>query len=285
MKKQTNFYTYLDEKYGKDYSVHNYEQYVQLSTEKGKGETLSFHFNKDGFFDGAYHKADLYDKGRGDLLIAENDEKNVALFSPVMSEKIQGVFDNIYQDMMLDKWIEKANERLNTFRNQKKEDIPLENSPIANDIELVIDTEEKKQTEQSQIYAYTALFQRNQIFQLEDQTFIALDAKDLEKAENTMEYNGQKLIPLNDTPYKNRDIYDVEGKDFVLLVDSERLKDVFSKIGDSKLIIQAVQQAFPNLSIDNAQNFVLSVLSDKTKEGKKEPAKEEPVLDEYDLDR
>lgn len=242
MKNQSNFLKYAEEKYGTDFYVHQYNQFVQIANEQNSGETLSFHFNEKGFFDGAFYKTDLHDRNWGKKLFGySNESKQYELFCPAMSEKISDIYNQIFNDMELQNVLDRYNANLQkekTKEPEKAEDIGLEK------IIFKVD--------------------KSYVFAFDDKTFLVADALTVPDFNGDItQIDGKDVIPVEKTLYKDRDVFECKQSNMLLFVDTDKFKEFIQRIGDTDKIAGMIMELVPELSKEETLDFLVEFTKPK----------------------
>ena len=275
MKNQSNFNQYAEETYGNDFRVHQYNQFVQISDGKSSGETISFHFNEKGFFDGAFYQKDLNDKGWGEKLFGYSKEsKQFELFNPSMSEKISAVYNKIFSDMDLQTTLDKMNANLLKWQEKKDKEHNEEVVEKSEDIGLKLEK-------------IICKVDKANLYMFEDKTFLnkgALEIPDI-KDEELTQINGKKVVPLEQTEFKDRDIFECKNSDMFLLVDADKFKAFLNKINDTEKVAGMILEMIPELSKEEVLDFLIEFTKPKDAEKEISAAELPEAEKEDDLER
>lgn len=251
MKTQSNFLSDLIEKYGEDYRVHSYGQFVQVSAEKDSGETLSFHFNEKGFFDGAYYKPDLHNKGWGNVLIGyDKESKFYVEKSPEISEKMVQIWDDIYAEFGLAKWLDDTNKKLETWKKEKGE------------------TTVEREDAGEEVKATLFKVNKESVFLFQDKTFIEADKIPHDEFVKIENIKGVEAINIADTKYKDWDAFRTQSK-MMIFVDTPKFNQLVEKYGADTVAV-LLNEAFPEISKENSEKFVAFMQDRKNHSGKED---------------
>lgn len=231
MKKINNFLTYLEEKYKTeaDFRVRSFGTFVQLTDTK-EGGTLNFRFNKKGFFEGAYYKQDVYDKGLGIPLFTKNTETGKKYFKSTkpdfVSDRLKTVYADIYSDMDFDTVLKKSLIRSSVLKVDK-----------------------------------------DKLYSFGDRTFINIDAADELKELNLEKFQtlkGEKAIPLEETEFKNREIYECKNSGVFLIIDEDGLKRFMNTHKDftPEVVSEIIVSLYPEVSKDEVDEVINRICKD-----------------------
>ena len=227
VKKQDNFLKYLEEKYGDTFKVHSYNQFVQLSNKSEDRETLNFHFDKKGFFDGAFYKEKLISKGVGASLLSYSKESGkYGVSTPKMIDSLQKVYDEIAIEMDFNKVLENLNKRYS----------------------------------KEAVKSFVVKLDRKNVFAFNDKTFVSSDVLTQKNIENIQNIKGMDAIPLDKTEYKDREVFECKASNKVLLVDTKGFKGFLERINNNEKVAEAIVENFPDISYDEAMGVINEVL-------------------------